>query len=439
MFGEFQPGRIAHTAPQIVLLMFMLTSLVEAIDPVHARRAGIAGVLAALSLSISIENLPFIAMLAALFVALWVVRGAAMQSTLASFGLGFGIALPVLFAGTIGRAHWFDADCDAYSAAYLFPGLAVAAGLIALGAARLQSAAVRLGAACLAASAIVAVALLTKPVCFLDPYSGIDPLVRQIWLKNVEEALPLSRFFHDQPVAAVIYVLPILLGFAAVVAAAFREEGLARLRWLVVAALGALGLALSCWMIRVIGSVSPITLLGGAWCIVRAQEILAATRWREMAMLAFVLVLPFSSIGWALVLAQDSGAVKRADRTACLASPAFAPLAELPPGLVLAPIDAGSHLLALTPHSVLAAPYHRDNHGVRAALDAFLAEPQAAREILRANHVTYVMTCPGLTETAALAKRAPHGLAAMLVRGETPDWLRALPRGGKYQVFVMRP
>jgi hypothetical protein len=93
----------------------------------------------------------------------------------------------------------------------------------------------------------------------------------------------------------------------------------------------------------------------------------------------------------------------------------------------------------LTPHSVLAAPYHRDNHGNRAALDAFLAEPRAAREILRADHVTYVATCSGLTETAALAARAPDGLAAALVSGAIPDWLRTLPHTGKYQVFVMRP
>jgi hypothetical protein len=439
MFGEFQPGRIAHTAPQIVLLMFMLASLVEAIDPVHARRAAGAGVLAALSLSISIENLPFIAALAELFAALWVARGAPMQKALASFGLGFGLALPVAFVATIGKAHWFDASCDAYSAAYLLPGIAVAAGSIALAATRLQSVAARLGAACLVAGAIVAVALLAKPVCFLDPYTGIDPLVRQIWLKNVEEALPLSCFFHEQPFAAAMYVFPILLGFAATVVAVFREKGLARLRWLVVMVLCGLGLALSCWMIRVMGFVGPIALLGGAWSVARARDFMATTRWREATMLAFVLVLPFAPMGWALVLSPDSAAMKRADRDACLASSAFAPLAELPPGLVLAPIDAGSHLLALTPHSVLAAPYHRDNRGNRAALDAFLAEPQAAREILRANHVAYVMTCPGLNETAELAARAPHGLAAMLVRDETPDWLSALPRSGKYQVFVMRP
>jgi hypothetical protein len=441
VFGQFQPGRIAHSAPQIVLLMFMLASLVEAVDPAHARRAAIAGALAALSLAISIENLPFIVALGAIFAALWVGRSATMQKALASFGIGFGLALPLTFVATIGRTHWFDATCDAYSLVYLLPGVVGAAAMIALAAAssRLHGWRARLCAAALAAAAIVVTAALTKPICFYDPYTGVDPLVRQIWLKNVEEAMPLSRFFRQEPFAATIYALPIALGFAATIAAVFREDGLARLRWLLVAVICGIGVALSCWMIRVIGFTGPVALLGGAWCIVSLHDTLMTTRWRAAAMLAFVLVLPFSPIGWALAFTRDSAAARREDRAACLAPTAFAPLAELPPGLVLAPIDAGSHLLALTQHSVLAAPYHRNNHGNRAALDAFLSKPDVAHEILRANHVIYVMTCAGLNETGALAVRAPNGLAATLLRGETPNWLKPLPREGPFQVFVIQP
>ena len=103
--------------------------------------------------------------------------------------------------------------------------------------------------------------------------------------------------------------------------------------------------------------------------IVQAKDYLKTTRWREAASLAFLLVLPFSSIGWALATPASGG--KAPDRRdACLATSAFADLARLPPGLVAGPIDAGSHILALTPHAVLAAPYHRDNHGNRIVLDA---------------------------------------------------------------------
>lgn len=51
-------------------------------------------------------------------------------------------------------------------------------------------------------------------------------------------------------------------------------------------------------------------------------------------------------------------------------------------------------------------------------------------------HVTYVMTCASLTETAELAARAPHDLAAALISGHAPDWLKLLPKAGPYQVYV---
>ena len=181
-------------------------------------------------------------------------------------------------------------------------------------------------------------------------------------------------------------------------------------------------------------------MLGGVWAIVRWRDRLSRGRWHEASALALVLVLPFSSIGWALAamgFASPTHEHERA-RTACLASSAFVPLAHLPPGLIAGPIDAGSHILALTPHSVLAAPYHRDNHGNRAALDAFLAPPGEAQSILRANNVQYVVNCSGFGELDALAKRAPNSLAMHIVTNTPPAWLKLLPLGGAYQVFVIR-
>ncbi len=65
----------------------------------------------------------------------------------------------------------------------------------------------------------------------------------------------------------------------------------------------------------------------------------------------------------------------RPDREACLRTENYAPLARLPAGLVAADIDFGPFLLALTPHSVLAAPYHRLSKGIIMAHQAFVASP----------------------------------------------------------------
>jgi hypothetical protein len=440
MLGQFQPGRINHSATQIVLSVFMLGSFIEALDPARARQMAVAGALAALSLAISLENLPWIGLLSVLLVAFWIARGGTMRTALLSFGLGLAAALPIAFFSTIGPARWFDEACDAYSFAYFIPGLAGAAALLILGfvSPSLKSSRARLAAALIGAGGVAVAIAFTKPICFLDPYNGIDPLVREIWLKNVEEALPLRRFFAMRPATAVIFALPVLLGFVASVAACVFEKGLGRLRWITVAALAGAGSLMCFWQIRIFGFVSPFALMGGAWSIIKLRDRLAKTRWREFASLAFILALPFSSIGWALAAPAPSSP-KHDPRDVCLATSSFAPLAQLPPGLVAGPIDAGSYILALTPHSVLAAPYHRDNHGNRIVLDALLSSPEAAREILRANHVAYVVNCAGLNETKTLAERAPYSLAAQLYARTPPAWLSPVPHGGPLQVFVMRP
>jgi hypothetical protein len=363
-----------------------------------------------------------------------------MRTALLSFGFGLAAALPIAFFATIGPARWFEEACDAYSFAYFIPGLAGAAALLVLGfvSPSLKSPQARLGAALAAAGGVAVVVAFTKPICFLDPYNGIDPLVREIWLKNVEEALPLRRFFDMRPGTAVAFALPILFGFAASVAACVVEKGVASLRWISVAALAGAGSLLCFWQIRIFGFVGPFALMGGVWSIVKLRDRLAETRWREFAPLAFILALPFSSMGCALATPAPSSP-KHDPRDACVATSSFAPLAQLPRGLVAGPIDAGSYILALTPDSVLAAPYHRDNHGNRVVLDALLSPPDAAREILRANHVTYVVNCAGLNETKTLAKRAPHSLAAQLYAGTPPAWLSPVPHSGPLQVFVMRP
>ncbi|MGO9008111.1 MAG: hypothetical protein ACLQIQ_07585 [Beijerinckiaceae bacterium] len=423
-FGQFQPGRIDHHAPQIVLLVFIVGSAVAALDAKQARCAAWAGLLAALSLSISIETLPFILALAGLMILAWVWWGGDARKPLLPFGLGLGLGLAAAFVATIGPAHWFDASCDAFSSAYLLPGLAGALVVAALGLLpkHLDRRLSRMAAAVLGALVVAWVLAAARPICLIDPFVGIDPLLREFWLDKVSEAMPLRRFFQREPYSALIFSLPVLLGLAATAVAARHETGLAQQRWIFVAAMSLVGAALCFWMIRVIGFAGPVALLGGAWCIGKLGALLQ-TKWAQGAALSLALALPFSSIGWALVLTHEDHKTGADSPGTCLAPQAIAPLDALEPGLFVAPIDAGSYILAFTRHRVVAAPYHRNNHGNRLMLDAFLAEPHSAEVLLRDNHVDYVALCADLKETARLAERAPNGLAAALLRGQIPTFL----------------
>jgi hypothetical protein len=444
VFGQFQPGRIDHHAPQIVLLVFMVANAVAALDPKQARCATWAGLLAALSLSISIETLPFILALAGLLVLFWIWWGSDAGKPLLPFGLGLGVGLLAAFVATIGPVHWLDASCDAFSLAYLLPGLAGALVVVAFGllSKHLDRRILRVAAVVLGALVVAGMLAATRPVCLMDPFVGIDPMLREFWLDKVSEAMPLRRFFQREPYSAAIFALPVMLGLAATASAACYETGLARRRWIFLAVMSLVGAALSFWMIRVIGFAGPLALLGGAWCIGKLGAFLH-TKWPKGAAVSLALALPFSSIGWALVLAHEDHKNGAESDGACLAPQAIAPLEALEPGLFVAPIDAGSYVLAFTRHRVVAAPYHRNNHGNLIMLETFLAEPRSAEALLRANGVDYVALCTDLRETATLAERAPNGLAAALLKGEIPAFLSpVVPDGGNpnslYRVFKVR-
>src|SRR4029077_4549166 len=116
-----------------------------------------------------------------------------------------------------------------------------------------------------------------------------------------------------------------------------------------------------------------------------------------------------------LVIADGPGTCRRAAD--------YAPLAKLPRGLVPAFIDAGPFVLMETPHSVVAAPYHRNIKGNGAMLDVFLGPADEAPARLKALGVDYVAFCPGAPERYNYERAAPQGLAARLARGEVPDFL----------------
>jgi hypothetical protein len=118
----------------------------------------------------------------------------------------------------------------------------------------------------------------------------------------------------------------------------------------------------------------------------------------------------------------------------------YATLARLPPGLVVTSVDFAPSVLALTPHSVLAGPYHRQSQGILATHRAFTLPPDGARQVLRDFNVTYVATCgpkgPHLVDEQALAA----SLWGRLQEGAIPDWLELIPttRGEAFTVYRVR-
>ena len=82
-----------------------------------------------------------------------------------------------------------------------------------------------------------------------------------------------------------------------------------------------------------------------------------------------------------------------ADASACFRPENYRPVAALAPGLVFGPLELGASLLALTPHSVTGAAYHRDDKSIVFEELVMRGSVEAARERLHERGVAYVMSC----------------------------------------------
>jgi hypothetical protein len=435
---QFQPGRIHHHGPQILLAVLILWASVAAIDARRFWPAALAAALAALSLSINIENLTFILVEIAAFALVFVAQGERFRAALLGFGLSLAASSLIVFAATIGPSRYFVGVCDAFSTAHLFAIFVGALVFCALAAgSRFLPGVLFRFAGCAVGGALVLGAMaFAYPACLHDPQAAVDPLVRQLWLEHVEEARPLLSLIAANPVKFVTFALAALLGLAAALFAAWRETGGERVKWLVACAFIAIGLLTTLWQVRALSSASALAVFGGAWAVARAADW-AASRPDALAKLApFALGLPFCSVFWALVAPTPAASEVAAARGICRAPATIGALAALPPSVLMAPIDMGSDILAQTRHSVLAAPYHRNNSGNRALIDTMVAEPSKARDIARRSGAAYIIFCPAMPELKIYQAANPQGLAAALLADRPPDWLTATPiADSPYRIF----
>lgn len=101
-----------------------------------------------------------------------------------------------------------------------------------------------------------------------------------------------------------------------------------------------------------------------------ALRLFAALKLKTVAarLATALLLTPMALSSGAITIAHAAGfndkdAFDRPASKACLRSASYELLAQLPPGLVATDVSYGPFMLALTPHSVLAGPYHHLSKG----------------------------------------------------------------------------
>jgi hypothetical protein len=483
-FQHFKPGRIDHHNVQIALALAVVAAAAWSDRARHA--AALAGALTGLAAAVGLEGLLFLVTGGAAIALRFAWSGSremanARESdiaarSLAGYGLVVAVSMLLGFLVSVPPTQWGRSACDAMAVNWLLVGAGSGLGLaIVARTLRHAAATARLVAIGLVGAAASLAFVLAEPRCIHGPFALMDPGVKTIWLDQVDEMEPLVGFVRGFPlVGAWLCSFPLVGLLAALWLAHARDTrrdfgflvAAAAFIVAVVATFGAEKVySYAMWfaMPFVAALAARLTHVPAKWTPVRRQEhaqmkesracydsegtehALASPGWRPgLARLAAAFVLtPTAVTAAALTVIQTVAEPPpakpgMAERAACTHNDAYAPLAHLPAGLVATDINYGPFLLALTPHAVVAAPYHRVVGGMLTA-DAILRGPlDEARRAVDADRVSYVAICGQRSSTGTVP--AAGSLWADLDAGRIPAWLEEIPgsRADQFRVYRVR-
>ncbi|MBS0254990.1 MAG: hypothetical protein JSS36_07240 [Proteobacteria bacterium] len=431
--STFMPLRIDHHGWQAIATLWALAES-QRRDGRGAARAGLA---AALGLAISLEGLALAAGLAALLGWRWV---AARQAHLAPFLAA--LAATTLAATLATRpAALIHPACDVIG----WPHIAAFAAAAALAALlpRLPGQGQPLGRVlALAPVGLVALAIVLPALgpCAVNPFHGLDPLVKAYWLDKIPEGLGIRA--QEPKTVAMLLWTPVLV-LAGWMLARRSGRGTA---WAEPALLALAGAALSLLLMRAGVTAQLLTVPFSALLVRHAMP------WaRSLAQAAPRIVATLAVLGLSTPLLVTAGAAQLSAAAPGLAGatvtgvamPAggcdYGALAALPPATLFTPFNPAPEILVRTRHRVVMGSYHRNGAKMREVIEAFSGDPAQARTVVRANRAAYLVACTADPELAVLASRRGDSLAAALQAGKAPGWLEPV-RGfaGALKVYAVR-
>jgi hypothetical protein len=442
-FQQFLPGRIDHHNAQIALSVAIVAATAWS-DRVRSAAIA-AGALSGLALAIGLENLAFVALAGVAFALRFVIDRTA-AAALARYGITLAVSTAAAFFVIVGPHYWGRTECDAIAINWAAP-VAAAGLLLAAGATWFahERAAMRLVAAGVCAGLAGLAFVLIEPRCLHGPYAMMDPALYPIWFSHIAEMQPLTAIMRKSPdVVAALATFPAAAMLAALLLA--REPAMRRDFAFVLAAAE---LFVACVLMVAAAKMSMYAIwLGMPLVAALALRVFAWLRLANLAARAFaaMLLTPALLSAGAIAAVQAAGnpATKDSDsrtQAGCFRTASYAQLARLPQGVIATDIDYGSFVLALTPHTVIAAPYHRLADGIIATHRIFTLPPDEARGILMQFGATYVVTCGGRVPPGMGTSERTASLWGRLEAGAVPDWLDAVPAGDNdaFRVYRVKP
>ncbi|HEY8592181.1 MAG TPA: AcrB/AcrD/AcrF family protein [Sphingomicrobium sp.] len=448
--GMFMPERIDHHGWQLALLA---TGIAAIADPNRVRGGLVLGLSSALSLSIGLEMIIYLALGGAAMVLFWITdRDETPRLRAYALSLSASVALGyLLFASNDNRA----AVCDALSPVYLSDALLGSALLFGIAWLSPADWKRRLLLAAVAAIVIAAFHAGMWPQCLQKP-ERISPEAQQLWMSHVKEARPVYR--HGWRTALQIVALPVtgLIGWALL--AWVRRQDRESLRRIVAAAVPALvATTLLLWQTRTGPAAQMLAIPGAAalsWILVplawkaRLRSVPSTGAWLPVVLAIPALILGAgAAVQFALYFVPQekptafSRAIGQAN-SRCASLWGLRPVAMQPKGTVFTFVDLGPRLIAVTPHNAIAGPYHRNYQQIVDVMTAWRGSAEQARQIIAGKYrADYVLSCPNSSTTTIFMSEAPKGFYGQLQRGQVPPWLQpvAMPEDSPFRMWKVVP
>ncbi|MBB4641593.1 hypothetical protein [Rhizorhapis suberifaciens] len=426
----FMPMRVDHHGWQLAMTLVALAGLA---DHRAARGGLVAGIASAISVAIGMEMIVYLAATGGVIALRWVAdaRQVCRMQTYAlglAGGVGFGF---LVFASHDNRAP----VCDALSPVWLSILAVAGAGMVLLSLLPLRSWQARLTAGGVVALFLAAGAWLVWPQCLSGAYQ-ISPELNRLWLDNIREAKPIYKQSED--VVRPLLALPIPGILVSIVACfLYRREPGRFWPWLTVALLSVFSFVLLFWQTRAAPAAQLLAIPGVAAFAYSCLSALFFTKRTGMRLAALAGVVLVAGVfgAYELTLSFDKAKpgtrrqIVRSASAKCRTLPALEPLNRLPPATIFTMVDLGPRILAVTHHSAIAGPYHRNEKAILDIHHAFDGPPEGFRLIARARGASYLLICPNFPEGTVYQARSPKGFYAQMAKGKVPAWLSPVDLG----------
>lgn len=488
MMFMFMPGHVDHHNLVIILAVLTLACVMRMFDkPVEPLWGLSAGLLMALNLTIALEMLPWLLIIAGA-VGLWsVIKGGKAAINTLAFGLALHIGSIFFLGITRPPTQWLVPDVLTYSVVYVFLTGGIAVCFAGLALAAKAPLALRLAIGSILATVTGYLFLRHFPDMIGGPYGGMDPELAQMMLGEIDEAQPLLHHQHsalDLTVYIGSVTFALIAGFTFFRRAKDNKE---QWRWGLILVMLVTAFALTMfYQYRFMGMMSMLTIIPLTVLLQRGWTHIAGFKEGRKKVFAEIgLLLLVGPLPTVLYPALIDG---RSFSTGILLFPVDSGITHAPcdtyqlekilddpklygdhPRLIMSSMGQGPELLFRTPHKVLAAPFHMDVSG-NVDSTRFFSTPYAseAEAIARRRHIDLVVACRFVPEiftrvpTNITATNLPNSAAAdtpavsttftpehdfaphfieLLMSNKQPVWLKPahFPTLHNFVIFEMQP